>query len=158
MGRLRNRPGPYSRKDRRAAEASLEEVDLLPYRRTLFSDLSGGQRQRVLIARALVGDPRILLLDEPTSSIDVVVESRLNQLLQRLNERMTIILATHDMGFVSNLVESVICVNRRVHMHPVEDIKQGTIEDTYGEIMRIVRHDIAQTHPVAAESAGTAGR
>jgi len=150
MGRLRNGPGFYSRSDREAAERSLEEVDLARQRNTLFADLSGGQRQRVLIARALVGSPEILLLDEPTSSVDVVVESRLNQLLQKLNERMTIVLATHDMGFVSNLVESVICVNRRVHMHPVEEIKEGTIEDTYGGIMRIIRHDIEQHHPEPA--------
>ncbi len=147
MGRLRNGPGFYSRSDREAAERSLAEVDLARQRNAPFADLSGGQRQRVLIARALVGSPEILLLDDPTSSVDVVVESRLNQLLQKLNERMTIVLATHDMGFVSNLVESVICVNRKVHMHPVEEIKEGTIEDTYGRIMRIIRHDIEQHHP-----------
>ena len=72
----------------------------------------------MLVARAICGRPELLLLDEPTSNVDTLMGSRLWDLLRELNRRMTILMVTHDLGFVSNLVEKVICVNRRVVVHP----------------------------------------
>jgi zinc transport system ATP-binding protein len=151
MGRLGPRIGPYRRQDRNLARAALAEVGLEELEGRPFSTLSGGQRQRVLIARALAGDPRLLILDEPTANVDAAVESRLSSLLQRLNERMTILLITHDLGFVSDAVQRVICVNRWVKVHPTEEVTPEMITGLYGGSVRVVRHDKTE-HARAEES------
>ncbi|MCJ7806559.1 MAG: ATP-binding cassette domain-containing protein, partial [Clostridia bacterium] len=106
-----------------------------------FSELSGGQRQRVLIARALSCEPELLLLDEPTANIDPEVEEALFEILKSLNKRMTILFATHDIGFVSQLVRSVICVNRCVVVHPTSELTGEIIKDIYGGEICMIRHD-----------------
>lgn len=133
--------GNYSKPEKQAAQAALEEVGLINLARHPFSELSGGQRQRVLIARALVCKPDILLLDEPTANVDAEVEEKLHQILRKLNERMTIMVATHDLGFVSMLVRNVICVNRTVAVHPTSEINGKVIRDIYNKDLRLVRHD-----------------
>jgi zinc transport system ATP-binding protein len=142
MGRLGPRwGGPYSAKDRQAARDALEELGLADAARRPFANLSGGQRQRVLIARALAGQPDLLLLDEPTANVDAAGEARLFTTLQQLNRRMTIVLVSHDLGFVAECVERVICVNRRVVIHPTRELTGEIISELYGEDLRLVRHD-----------------
>jgi zinc transport system ATP-binding protein len=146
MGRLRSGGvrgffGWPDGQDREAASEVLRQVGMLDYARRPFSSLSGGQRQRVLIARALAGRPDLLLLDEPTSNVDTLVEAQLLELLVKLNERMTIAMVTHDLGFVSGAVEKVVCVNRRVAVHPTREISGEIIHDIYGGHVRIVKHD-----------------
>jgi len=133
--------GRYSKKDRHIAERSLEEVNMTGLAKRSFSDLSGGQRQRVLIARALCCEPDLLLLDEPTANIDPEVEEALFEILKSLNKRMTILLATHDIGFVSQSVKSVICVNRCVVVHPTSELSGEIIKDIYGGEVCMIRHD-----------------
>ncbi len=142
MGRLGyTLGGRYSAEDRKAAKYSLDEVKLSGFAKHLFSELSGGQRQRVLIARALCGQPELLLLDEPTASIDPEVQEALFGILEELNHRMTILLVSHDIGFVSQVVKSVICVNRRVVVHPTSEINGEIIKEIYGGDLRMIRHD-----------------
>ena len=138
---LQSVTGWPDRDDRRAAVDALRQVGLDDLGRRPFASLSGGQRQRVLIARALCGNPDLLLLDEPTSNVDSLVEARLLDLLRELNRRMTILMVSHDLGFVSSFVESVICVNRRVVVHPTAAITGEVIRDFYGGEVRVVRHD-----------------
>jgi zinc transport system ATP-binding protein len=138
--------GWHGRADRRAALDALAQVGMEDFGRRPFASLSGGQRQRVLIARALCCKPDLLLLDEPTSNVDSLVEARLLDLLRELNRRMTIVMVSHDLGFVSGLVESVICVNRRVVVHPTSQLSGQTIRDIYGGEVRMVRHDEFTTH------------
>ncbi|MCK4804620.1 MAG: ABC transporter ATP-binding protein [Spirochaetes bacterium] len=131
-----------SRKERRQrTEELLKAVGLGDRMNHKSSELSGGERQRVAIARALAPEPQILLLDEPTANIDAEVEGKLQRVLQKLNERMTILVATHDLGFVSKLVKSVICVNRTVAVHPTGEICGKVIQELYHHDQRLVRHD-----------------
>lgn len=142
MGRLN--PGFstfFSRNDKRVALEALDEVNLSGMENLLFSSLSGGQKQRVFIARALASQPSLLLLDEPTASVDVAVEARFFEVLQRLNKSMTILVVTHDLGFVSSIVQSVVCVNRKVVVHPTSELNGTLIRDLYGVDLLMVRHD-----------------
>ncbi|MBN1552955.1 ABC transporter ATP-binding protein [bacterium] len=142
MGRLGKRlGGRYTQDDRRIVQSILEELDILEFSHHLFSDLSGGQRQRALIARALTCEPEILLLDEPTANVDVAAEARVFDIIRRLNDRMTILIVSHDLGFVSNLVKRVICVNRTVVVHPTSEISGEIIQEVYGGNLRMIRHD-----------------
>jgi zinc transport system ATP-binding protein len=143
MGRLGKTRGIgfYTKTDKSAAHDMLARVGLDPLANRPMATLSGGQRQRVLIARALVSGPKLLLLDEPTSSLDDFVERELYELLQELNTELTVVVVTHDIAFVSSYVEKVVCVNRQVHVHPTSEIDENIIHDMYGEHVHMVRHD-----------------
>lgn len=142
MGRLgEHRVGFFQKEDRRIARESLAQVEMNGFDGRPFSDLSGGQRQRVLIARALASNPELLLLDEPTSNIDVAVETGLFEILHDLNRTKTVVLVTHDLGFISSFVKHVACVNRTVVVHPTSEITGELISDIYGSDVHMIRHD-----------------
>ncbi len=143
MGRLGRAPslGGWRRDDRDRAREALAEVGLGDRADSHYAALSGGQKQRVLIARALASDPDLLLLDEPTAGLDAHVEEGFYRLLEQLNHRLTIVLVSHDLGFVSGFVKSVVCVGREVLVHPTSEINGQVIADLYGSDMRLVRHD-----------------
>lgn len=109
--------GPYSREDRRRAAETLERLDLAPLASRPFSALSGGQRQRVLIGRALVSEPALVILDEPTANIDYVSSQTMAALLTTLKSTCPVLLITHDFGFLAHQVDRVVCVNRSIHVH-----------------------------------------
>ncbi|MBW1649290.1 MAG: ABC transporter ATP-binding protein [Deltaproteobacteria bacterium] len=142
MGRIGGSlTGRYKKKDIQIAQDTLAKLNLQNFCNRTFGELSGGQRQRALIARALCCEPEILLLDEPTSNIDPEVEETIFEILKELNKKMTIILVSHDIGVVSQIVQSVICVNRKVVVHPTSRLNGNMIKDIYGGDMRMVRHD-----------------
>jgi zinc transport system ATP-binding protein len=142
MGNLGlRRLGPYRRRDREEACRVLDMVDMCGQYRKPFSSLSGGQRQRVLLARALMSGPEILLLDEPTANVDVGIESKLDRILRELRKHMTILMVTHDLGFVTDMVERVICVNRKVVIHPTSSLNGKLIHELYETDMRLVQHN-----------------
>ncbi|MCB9480288.1 MAG: metal ABC transporter ATP-binding protein [Desulfobacteraceae bacterium] len=135
--------GWYSREDRQKCEKALEMVKMANFIKQPFYALSGGQKQRVLIARALISDPEILILDEPTSNVDSETEDNFISLLKELNEKnnKTIIMVSHDMGFVSEIVSTVFCVNKTLVIHPTNILSGEIIQQIYNCSMQMVRHD-----------------
>lgn len=153
MGCVRALPawGARQRSNLAAARRALREVGLDGLERRAFAVLSGGQRQRVLIARALAGEPSLLVLDEPTAGLDITAEEQLYALLRKLNERLTIVLVSHDVGFVSSYVKTAICVNRTVHCHDSREVSSEVIEELFGRRVRAIHHP---AHGQRAEATG----
>lgn len=130
----------YSREDRQCAMDVLEEIKAADLYKRSFAELSGGQRQRVLIARALVAQPEVLLLDEPTANVDPAMEEKIFSILYNLNKRMTILTVSHDLGFVSSIFKSVVCVNKKLVKHPTTALTGDMIQEIYGRSLRMVHH------------------
>lgn len=130
----------YRRADHAAARMAMEETQIWDLRGRVLGTLSGGQLQRVLIARALAAEPEILVLDEPTANIDLRVEVDIFDLLRQLNARMTIVLVSHDIGFISQYVTRVACLNRTLLCHGTSEISGEVIEQLYGAPVRMIRH------------------
>lgn len=105
------------RREREASLHALSRVGMADVASRRLSELSGGQRQRVFIARAIVSGPELLLLDEPTASVDGKSRQELMALLAELNRDMTIVMVSHDMSTVDGCVNSIACVNRTLHLH-----------------------------------------
>jgi len=142
MGLLGSRMGHrYSEDDVERASAALNSVELSHLSTDRITELSGGQRQRALIARALVVEPELLLLDEPTAHLDVSMEHGLHDLLGRLRERTTVLLVSHDLGFVSDYACRAVCVKNTVAVHDTCELTSEVVRELYGREVRMVRHD-----------------
>ncbi len=141
MGRLRNSGlfGRFTRGDRKIAEMNLARLDVLDLAGEEINSLSGGQKQRVLIARALAGKPKILLLDEPVASVDHNTQESFFNLLEELNRTMTIVLVTHDVGAVSAHVKNIACINRTLMSHG-ETLSAEAVAKAYGCPFELVSH------------------
>ncbi len=113
------------------ARNALEKLRMGSLADRKIRSLSGGERQRVLIARALASKPELLILDEPTASIDTKGQTEFYELLQVLNEELTIIMVSHDLMVVSSYVKSVVCLNRSMHYHQSFDSSSDLLEAFY---------------------------
>ena len=133
-------PGRVSDADHEAVRHALAEVEAGDIAKRQIGSLSGGQLQRVLLARALVGEPRILILDEPTANIDQRLEGEIFDLLKMLNARMTILVVSHDIAFISRYVSRVACVNRTLVCHRTDAVAGAEIRELYGEHVRMIAH------------------
>jgi zinc transport system ATP-binding protein len=132
----------FSHEDYKIADAALERVEMLPLRLRQMGELSGGERQRVLVARALAAQPRILLLDEPTASVDSRFAAGFYELLQELNREMTLILVSHDISAVSTYVKTLACLNRTLFYENSRELTQEMIENTYHCPVDLIAHGI----------------
>ncbi len=131
--------------DREKAERIIEELGLTGLEKKSLSELSGGQVQRVLLGRAIIGDPGLLLLDEPGNFVDSSFESDFYGKLKELNKRMAILMVSHDIGMISSHVKSFACVNRKLHYHPSSEISNDQLL-AYGCPIQLITHgDVPHT-------------
>ena len=134
-----------------AVSRALERVELSAVADRQIGQLSGGQLQRVLIARALVGDPELLLLDEPTSSVDTRIGRSVHELLEELARDVTIVLVSHDIGVISRHVRTIACLNVEMHYHRSKELTPDMVEAAYGCPVDIVAHGhphrVLENHP-----------
>ena len=121
----------HTSKNRRKALEALEYMELADVASSKMTELSGGQRQRALIARALVTEPELLLLDEPTANIDTKGQADFYRLLQAVNDEITVLVVSHDMIAVSRYIKSVACVNKHLHYHNQAEITGDMMELMY---------------------------
>jgi zinc transport system ATP-binding protein len=134
-----------SASDKKKAENVIDELGLSGMSESTLNELSGGQMQRVFLARAIIGNPRLLLLDEPGNFVDTTFENDFYEKLKDLNKRMAILMVSHDVGTISSHIKSFACVNRSLHYHPSPEI---TNEDllAYGCPIQLVTHgDVPHT-------------
>jgi len=134
-----------SSSDKLKAHTVIEELGLTGMSKSNLNELSGGQIQRVLLGRAIIGNPRLILLDEPGNFVDTTFENDFYEKLKDLNKRMAILMVSHDVGTISSHIKSFACVNRSLHYHPSPEI---TNEDllAYGCPIQLVTHgDVPHT-------------
>ncbi|MEW5772398.1 MAG: ATP-binding cassette domain-containing protein [Thermodesulfobacteriota bacterium] len=122
----------FSAEEKERARGALARVGLSGLEGRRLAELSGGQQQRAFIARALVSSPEMLLLDEPTASVDAGGRTALFELLAELNRDMTIVCVSHDLSVVGCGVKSVACVNRSVHFHDAPEVDADMLRMMYG--------------------------
>jgi zinc transport system ATP-binding protein len=115
-------------------------MGMLDYKNRQVGKLSGGEQQRVFIARALVSEPRLLLLDEPTASVDPTMQTEFYELLERLKEQMAIVLLSHDISAISIYVDKIACLNRQLFYHGSKEIGPEVLEATYKCPVQMIAH------------------
>jgi len=142
MGRYKGPLKRYNDSDRGAAEEALEQVGMKGFSKRHISMLSGGQLQRVLIARAIARQPKLLLMDEPLSSIDAGTQKSMYELFLKLGQSMAVVFVTHDISAISDYVNKVACLNRRLYYHGPGEGSLGKLEKAYGCPIEIIAHGI----------------
>lgn len=155
MGRIgrTGTPGYFKSHDRDKAAEALSIVGMAEgHAGRQIGKLSEGQKQRVFIARALVSDPKLLLLDEPTASVDPTAESEFYDILNGLRDRMAIVLVSHDIGVISRYIDKIACLNRKLYFHDSKEIKKEDLEAIYQCPVDMIAHGVP--HRVMGEHGG----
>jgi len=131
----------YTKKDILKANELLEKAGIIHLSKANIGEISGGQMQRALLCRAIISDPKILLLDEPVTYVDNHFEKEMYDLLKTLNEKMAIIMVSHDLGIISSYIKSIACVNKTLHLHESSIITEDALKN-YDCPIDIITHGI----------------
>lgn len=132
----------YSKSDKMMVSELLEKVGIAALADRNISDLSGGEFQKMLIARALAVKPKLLLLDEPTASVDANSQTQIYHLLEELNKDMTIILVTHDLFAISSHVRRLACLNGSLFYHGEPELTESIVNNLYGCPVDLIAHGV----------------
>jgi zinc transport system ATP-binding protein len=119
----------YSHKDKDKALQLLDSMGIITIANKQIGEISGGQMQRVLLCRAIISEPKLLILDEPTNFVDKRFESELYDILKELNKKMAIVMVSHDVHNISSAVKSIVCVNRTIHKHNTNTLSSKDLDD-----------------------------
>jgi len=131
--------------DKKMAGKVIEELGLRGMASAALNELSGGQMQRVFLARAIIGNPKLLLLDEPGNFVDTTFENDFYEKLKELNKRMAILMVSHDVGIISSHIKSFACVNKSLHYHDSHEITNDDLL-AYGCPIQLITHgDVPHT-------------
>ena len=109
--------GRYTKEERRLAHDTLEKMGIADLASRPIGEVSGGEMQRALLCRAIIAEPKLLILDEPTNFVDNSFEREFYALVEELSHRMSVMIVSHDLGTITSVVKSIVCVNRNVHRH-----------------------------------------
>lgn len=145
----------YSEEDKEIAAAQLKRVGIEHLAKRQISELSGGEFQRLLIARALAVEPKLLLLDEPTASVDANSRNQIYQLLREVNADMTIILVTHDLMAISSEVRKLACLNTKLVYHGEPELNESVVNELYGCPVDLIAHGVPHRVLKAHEEGST---
>ena len=135
----------YGKAERERAMATLHKAHLDHLATRPIGELSGGQLQRVMLCRAIISEPKLLVLDEPTNFVDNRFENELYNLLHHLSHNMAIMMVSHDIGTISSVVNNIVCVNRHVHRHDSNIITEEQLRNYNCPIQIITHGDVPHT-------------
>lgn len=143
--------GRYKKADRKKVQQLLDTTGIIDSARSPIGAVSGGQMQRALLCRAIISEPKLLILDEPTNFVDNKFENELYRTLHDLNDRMAILMVSHDVGTISSVVKNIVCVNRHVHRHDSSTITEEQLRNYDCPIQLIshgdIPHTVLKNHP-----------
>ena len=132
----------YTKEDREVVLHALKDVEMQDFKDRQISKLSGGQMQRVFIARAIVREPKLLIMDEPMASIDPEMQNSFYELMSRLKDKMAIVLVSHDVGAVSTHVDKIACLNQKLFYHGSVENSANGLEEIYNCPIELISHGI----------------
>lgn len=145
LGNGRRLTGKPTKGDREMAEKIMNEMDIIHLRKKAVGEISGGQMQRVLLARSVISNPGLLILDEPNTYVDNKFEGELYELLKKLNNDMAIIIVSHDLGTISTYIKTIACVNEELHYHRSNIISEEQLAAYNCPIKLITHGDVPHT-------------
>lgn len=129
----------YTSADKALARSIMEQVGIADLAKRPIGEVSGGQLQRALLCRAIISEPKLLILDEPTNFVDNRFEHEFYAMVEQLSKRMAIIIVSHDLGTISSVVRSIVCVNCNVHRHDSNILTAEQLEN-YNCPIQILSH------------------
>jgi zinc transport system ATP-binding protein len=132
----------FSIKEKETALCVMKQVGISELKNRQIGQLSGGQMQKVLLSRTLLQKPDLILLDEPTASMDTASRTRIYEIIKALNKEMTIVAVTHDTSFISSHVKTIACLNKKLFYHGEPALDESVVEQVYGCPVELLAHGI----------------
>ena len=131
--------GRYTAKDKELAHKTLEKMGIAELASRPIGEVSGGEMQRALLCRAIISEPKLLILDEPTNFVDNSFEREFYAMVQELSHNMAVMIVSHDLGTITSVVKSIVCVNRTAHRHDSNILTEEQLRN-YNCPIQIVSH------------------